>query len=275
MKKILICVDNNPLNKSVCGYGLEIAKNLNLEVVFLHVIKTPLFTPNFLGLAAGGLVVTQGSDMVYDPEELKPTKEQIDEAEKILKKAKEMADKMGVKSNSDLQCGDVIEILINYSDIFAMVVAVKDESEDIQNNIIALTRESKTPILFVNKEFSKVKSVLVAFDGGEAAIKTLHNIKDSKIFGSNLEYHVLNIGKDAQKSKEVLDTARDILINENAKFIHLHGEVVDELISYRRANNLDLFVMGSFSKGIFATLFFGSTSKNVVENALVPVYVAQ
>lgn len=275
MKKILVCVDNNPLNEAVCSYGLEMAKKLNLEVIFLHVIKTPLFTPNFLGLAAGGLVVTQGSDMVYDPEELKPTKEQIDEAEDMLKKAKKMADEADIKSSSDLQCGDIIEILINYSDIAAIVVSIKDETEDIQNNIIALTRESKTPILFVNKEFSEIKSALVAFDGGDAAIKTLHSIKDSKIFGQDLEYHVLNINKDEKKSKEILDIARDILKNENAKFVSLSGEVADELISYRRANNLDLFVMGSFSKGIFATLFFGSTSKNVVEKALVPVFVAQ
>lgn len=271
MSKIIICVDKNPLNLAVTEYGLSIAKNLNKEVVFLRVIKTPLFTPNFMGLAAGGLVV--GSEMACDLEELKPTKEQIDESEAILNEALKLAEKENIKATTDLQNGDLIEILINYEDAHLIVSAVKDEGEEIENNIVALVREAGTPILFVKSEYKTPKSVMVAFDGSDNAIKALKSIKEDRIFGENLEYHVVNVNDNEEKSSKILDSAREILSGENAKFITLSGLAADEIIKYRRANNLDLYVLGSYTKGIFKTLIFGSTSKDIVQNSLVPVFV--
>lgn len=271
MSKIVICVDKNPLNRAVIDYGLYIAKNLNKEIVFLRVIKTPLFTPNFMGLAAGGLVV--GSELACDLEELKPTKEQIDESEKILGDAMKEAVSHGIKATTDLQNGDLIEILINYENAHLIVSAVKDESEEIENNIIALVRESQTPILFVKTNFKSPKSVMVAFDGSENAIKALRAIKEDKILGENLEYHVANVNDNQEKSAKILDSAREILSGENAKFVTLNGSAADEIIKYRRTNNLDIYVLGSYSKGIFKTILFGSTSKDIVQNSLVPVFV--
>lgn len=272
MSKIVICVDKNPLNSAVIEYGLNIAKNLNKEVVFLRVIKTPLFTPNFMGLAAGGLVV--GSEMACDLEELKPTKEQIDESEKILEEAMKASQNFGIKATTDLQNGDLIEILINYENAYLIVSSLKDEGQEIENNIIALVRESETPILFVKTNFTAPKSVMVAFDGSENSIKALKAIKEDKIFGDNLEYHVANVNDNEEKSSKILASAKEILQNENAKFITLNGTTAaDEIIKYRRANNLDIYVLGSYTKGIFKTLLFGSTSKDIVQNSLVPVFV--
>lgn len=270
---ILICIDEDPLSKAVCEYGLFIAKNLNLDVTFLYVVKTAMLSPNFLGLATGGLVVTHEDSALL--EDIKPSKEDIEKAENALNEVQKMALEKGINATTHLQSGDLIEILINYENANIIVVGIEHENEEIRNNIIALTRECEAKILFVNKEFSDVNSVLMAFDGEEASIKTLKFIKDSFIFGRNLEYHIVNISKDSQKSQNILEIAREILGDKNAKFISLTGNIAEELIKYRRANNLDMFIMGSFSKGIFATIFFGSTSQNVVEHALVPVFVSK
>ncbi|NLY03776.1 MAG: universal stress protein [Campylobacter sp.] len=271
MSKIIICVDKNPLNRSVIDHGLSIAKNLSKDVVFLRVIKTPLFTPNFMGLAAGGLVV--GSEMACDLEELKPTKDQIDESEKILSAALKQAENSGVKTTTDLESGDLIDILINYEDAFLIVSAVKDESEEIENNIIALVRETKIPILFVKSEFKAPKSVMVAYDGSENANKALNTLKNSKIFGENLEYHIANVNDNTEKASKILADAKEILNGENATFVILSGNAADEIIKYRREHELDIYVLGSYSKGIFRTLLFGSTSKDIVQNSLVSVFV--
>ena len=271
MKNIVICIDETPLNSAVCEYGFLMAKNLNLDITFLHVIKTGVLSPNFLGLATGGLVVVQEDSILLDV--VKPTKEDIEKAEKLLEDAKNIALKNGINANTCLQSGDLVETLMNYEKADVIVIGIGDES--IKENIIALSRECEAKILFVNKEFSSIDSALVAFDGEEASIKTLNFLKNSSIFGKNLEYHVINVNKDPVKSQTVLSKAKEILKDKNAKFISLSGAVSDELISYRRANNLSIYVMGSFSKGIFATLFFGSTSQDVVENALVPVFLAK
>ncbi|NLK65858.1 MAG: universal stress protein [Campylobacteraceae bacterium] len=272
MKKVVICIDETPLNRAVCDYGFLIAKNLNLDVTFLYVVKTAVLSPNFLGLATGGLVVTH-EDVLLD--DVKPSKDEIEKGEELLQKAKELADEQGINATTQLQSGDLIEILINYENAHTIVVGVDEENNVIKDNIIALSRECESKLFFINKEFSEVKSLLVAFDGEQNSVRTLNFLKDSKVFGKELEYHVINVNKDIEKSQTILEQAKEIMKNENAKFVTLSGNVSEEIIAYRRANELSLYVMGSFSKSIFSTLFFGSTSQTVVEQAWVPVYIAK
>ncbi|CZE46196.1 universal stress protein [Campylobacter geochelonis] len=273
MKKVVVYLSNNSLNNAVCQYGLDIAKNLNSEVVFLYVINIPIIVPNFLGLAAGGLVVGENSDMIYELDEKKATDEELKEGEQVLQAAKKIADEQGVSSTTDLQKGDFIDILLNYKDVDTFVMAICEESKEVEENITTLTRELEHPILFVNKEFSKVGSVLLAFDGKEDSIKALEFIKDSGIFGLDLKYHIATVNDNEEKASQILQTAREILDGKSAEFITLSGDVTESIIKYRRANNIDSLATGAFSKGMFASFIFGSTSKNIVKNALVPVLV--
>ena len=63
MEKVFICVDDNALFQPVCDYGIYVAKTIEAEPVFIHVIESPELGENFYGLAAGGIVLGE-KDMV-------------------------------------------------------------------------------------------------------------------------------------------------------------------------------------------------------------------
>ena len=130
-------------------------------------------------------------------------------------------------------------------------------------NASVLIKELHVPSLLVNKEFSPINSVLIAFDGTDAAKRTLEFVKSSKLLAS-AHKHVLHVNADAAAGEEMLDLAREILGTQNASFICANAEVpADEIIKYRRANELDLIATGAFTKGFFKKLFLGSVSEAV------------
>ena len=106
----------------------------------------------------------------------------------------------------------------------------------------------------------------------ESAYELLDNnyLKKSKAKPSN----VINVNNNAEESQKTLEVAREILKGENAEFVSVSGDVPgDEIIKYRRANNLDLIATGAFSKGFFKKLILGSVSQDILQNALVPILV--
>ncbi|MDA3043311.1 MULTISPECIES: universal stress protein [unclassified Campylobacter] len=276
-KKVFICVDENALLKPVCDYGIYTAKRLDAEAVFIHVIETPELGQNFYGLAAGGIVLGE-NDMVMSQYGAFDGKDnEVDEG-KIkawLDKCVDEAKAQGVSASAILRDGDFIEIIEEYKDearIF--VLGIKGtNSEDVGFNATMLIKEMKVPALLVNKDFSPINSVLVAFDGTEAAQKTLNFTKEAKLLKDAKKY-VINVNNDAEESQKTLEIAREILKGENAEFVSVSGDVPgDEIIKYRRANNLDLIATGAFTKSFFKKLFVGSVSEDILHNALVPILV--
>ena len=108
-----------------------------------------------------------------------------------------------------------------------------------------------------------------------------YGIYVAKSLGAELVFiHVVEIPELGENfyglaaGEEMLDLAREILGTQNASFICANAEVpADEIIKYRRANELDLIATGAFTKGFFKKLFLGSVSEDILHNALVPVLV--
>ena len=277
MKKVFICVVENALFQPVCDYGIYVAKQLEVEPVFIHVIESPELGQNFYGLAAGSVVLGE-KDMVlaqYGTFDENSNQEEVEKSEALLKKCVEMAEKQGVKASTILRDGDFIEIIGEYKDEAGIfVLGLKGtNNEDVGFNATMLIKEMKVPALLVNKDFSPINSVLVAFDGTEAAQKTISFVKEAKLL-KNAKKYVINVGNNAEESQKTLDIAREILKGENAEFVSVPGDVPgDEIIKYRRANNLDLIATGAFSKGFFKKLILGSVSQDILQNALVPILV--
>lgn len=271
MKKVIICVDENPINRGVCEYGLSLAKAKNCEAVLLYVIKNQNLPAGFFTLAAGGIAM-------YDEQILeiseKPNEDELNKANQTLSELEKLAN--GVKIQTKVEFGNLIDILNSYApnaEIFVMSIKDDEGETAVNKSANVLLGELKKPILFVNRNFGEISSVLVAFDGGEASQKVLTSLKNSGFFTQNLKYFVVNVNDNLDKSNEILAIAKEILRGENAEFFTLQGNISEEIIRFRRANNIDLIATGALSKNAFLSLFMGSVSKEIMKNALVPILV--
>lgn len=277
MKKVVICVEDSPISEAVCEYGIYMAKLLKKEAIFVHVVENLEIGENFYGLAAGGIVLGENDMLLCQCTELEAQKQE--EATKkgkiLLQRCCKIAEENGIKAIQILKNGDFIDVMSEYKDDARLFVAgIKGQSEDdIGFNITALIKEFKIPVLLVNKKFDPVNSLLIAFDDTPVSVKTLEFINSTPIFDKFAKRYIVNVNSDKEKSEEILTNARKILTNVNAEFISLQGEAADEIIKFRRTNNIDIVVTGAFSKGFFSKLLYGSVSESIMQNSLVPIFV--
>jgi len=270
MKKVIICVDDSPLNRAVCEYGFSVARAKGCPAVLLYVIKNQNLPASFFTLAAGGIAM-------YDDNMLEissnPTDEEKAQAQSTLNSLEGIFD--GVEIEKRIEFGNFLDILVKFNDEAALfVMNIKDEEGgELNKTPSTILSEVSAPVFFVNKNYSEVKSVLVAFDGLEGSRNVLESIKNSGFFANSLKFHIANVSDDEEKSNEILQIAREIINSENAEFITLSGEPSEAIIKYRRANNIDILATGALSRNVFASLFLGSVSKNIMKNALVPILV--
>ena len=275
--KVVVCIKNNQICDNVRDYGIYVAKILKSQISFVAIMENQELGDSFYGLAAGGIVLGE-KDMIlsnYQNLEQENNEETLKKMQEYLDKCVKKASLEGLKAEQTLKKGDFIDIISTYkneADMF-ITAARYDESDDIDFNANMLIKELKVPVLLVNKEFSPIKSVLLAFDGTLSSVKIAGFIHNSPLF-SNAKKYIINISENAEKSKEALKIAKDIIGEENAKYVCINGtDAGEEIIKFRRANKLDLIATGSFSKNFLKKLIVGSVSQEVITNALVPILV--
>lgn len=275
--KVVVCIKNNQICDNVRDYGIYVAKILKSQISSVAIMENQELGDSFYGLAAGGIVLGE-KDMIlsnYQNLEQENNEETLKKMQEYLDKCVKKASLEGLKAEQTLKKGDFIDIISTYkneADMF-ITAARYDESDDIDFNANMLIKELKVPVLLVNKEFSPIKSVLLAFDGTLSSVKIAGFIHNSPLF-SNAKKYIINISEDEEKSKEALKIAKDIIGEENAKYVYINGtDAGEEIIKFRRANKLDLIATGSFSKNFLKKLIVGSVSQEVITNALVPILV--
>ena len=275
--KVVVCIKNNQICDNVRDYGIYVAKILKSQISFVAIMENQELGDSFYGLAAGGIVLGE-KDMIlsnYQNLEQENNEETLKKIQEYLDKCVKKASLEGLKAEQTLKKGDFIDIISTYkneADMF-ITAARYDESDDMDFNANMLIKELKVPVLLVNKEFSPIKSVLLAFDGTLSSVKIAGFIHNSPLF-SNAKKYIINISEDEEKSKEALKIAKDIIGEENAKYVYINGtDAGEEIIKFRRANKLDLIATGSFSKNFLKKLIVGSVSQEVITNALVPILV--
>lgn len=275
--KVMVCVNGAKICGFVRDYGIYVAKILNLEVCFFSIIENQEIGNSFYGLAAGGIVLGEKDIILsnYANLEEQNSEDGVKKIENFLNECVKTAQNEGVKASKILRNGDFIDTINEFKDESAIFVTAAryDESDDIDFNANMLIKELKIPVLLVNKEFSPIKSVLLAFDGTLASVKIAEFIKNSPFF-ENVKKFIINIGTDAEKSNEALNVAKWLIGEKNAEYIHINSnEIGEEIIKFRRANELDLIATGAFSKNFFKKMLVGSVSQNIIQNALVPILV--
>lgn len=275
--KVVVCIKNNQICDNVMNYGIYVAKILKSQISFVAIMENQELGDSFYGLAAGGIVLGE-KDMIlsnYQNLEQENNEETLKKMQEYLDKCVKKASLEGLKAEQTLKKGDFIDIISTYkneADMF-ITAARYDESDDIDFNANMLIKELKVPVLLINKEFSPIKSVLLAFDGTLSSVKIAGFIHNSPLF-SNAKKYIINISENEEKSKEALKIAKDIIGEENAKYVYINGtDAGEEIIKFRRANKLDLIATGSFSKNFLKKLIVGSVSQEVITNALVPILV--
>jgi nucleotide-binding universal stress UspA family protein len=275
MNKVLVCLDGSNLSKAVCDYGVEIAKKLNLPLVLLNVIEHSNISKK---VNLSGNIGLGSKDDLLDElanEEMNESKQLILKGKAVLKEMAEYVKSQGIENYNTLQKhGTLYETLDELSsDLRIAIIGLKGESSsNIGSHIEELLRTLNIPVLLVNKEFTPIDSILMAYDGSEYANTAIKIAKQNPIF-PNVKRHIVNVNKDTNISNKLLGEAKQMFANANinVETVSLSGDSVEALLTFQKENNINIIAMGAYSHNRFRSVIFGSFTTKMLLNSKVPL----
>lgn len=280
-QNILACVDGSMVGTSVCDYGAWASLTLKAPLKFLHVIEKT-HTPGTDDLS--GAIGLGGRDLLLkELSELDARRHivAIEHGKAILADAQQRAEKMGVSEVEKSQRHDKLlgGLLAEQgqTQLFVMGRLGNDNDDKVDaigSHIESVVRTVYTPILMVTGKFAKPSNFMLAYDGSPSADKAIAAIAPSPLL-KGLQGHVVMVGDGHADNQARLAAIKDTLAAAGlAVETHLkQGNVVEQLVSFQQAHDIQLTVMGAYGHARITEFFVGSNTSKMLASSTGPVLI--
>ena len=261
---VLACIDGSAISSAVCDYSAWIAQRVDAPLKLLHNIEHRE-TPATSDLS-GNIGLGSQEQLLEDLIKLEQqhSKLLMQKGKLILEAAKERVQQAGISDPiTSKRHGSVAESLIDLEDnIRVLVLGVRGEAhekqqEKIGSHLEMMIRAIHRPILVVNDEFKTPRTIMLAYDGSEAAEKAVDMVAISPLY-KGLTCHLVCVSNNAeeliQQASEKLKNASGLNLITSA----LRGKAEQELCKYQAQHNIDLTIMGAISHTRLHEMFLGS-----------------
>ncbi|MDX2465120.1 MAG: universal stress protein [Porticoccus sp.] len=281
MNKVITCIDGSAYSDDVCNAGIWAAKKLNRSILFLHAIekKNTAETDDLSGAIGLGARSSLLKELVSLDEQRSKIALQV--GQDMLKHAHELASQKGCELIEKTQRhSDIVEAICDLeSDARLVVVGRSGEShgEDFKalgSHIEQIIRQVHTPVLIANKSFTEPKSFMLAYDGRETADKAVKRIIDGGLL-HNLTCHLVTVKNSKTDLLDKFKHTESMLVESGfeVKSSLLEGNIFSSLMDYKSKNNVEMLVMGAFSRSKIAQAFLGSNTLKMLENTHLPLVI--
>ena len=131
-----------------------------------------------------------------------------------------------------------------------------------------------TPVVALPKEPRDVGKVLVAYDGSLQSARAIQMYLMLGVW-DECETTLITVNDDADAGAELLDDMRGYFASYgvDADTVVSSGGPTDAILAHLRESRADLLVMGAYGRNRLTTFFVGSTTRAVVHDAGVPVFL--
>ena len=283
MKNILLCTDGSNFSQIGYGYAAWIAKRMNASIEVLYVTdlrkQKATQTENFSGSIGVGAYQKLLEQLVEL--ESQTAKVNHQRAKIILEEARIFLIENGVNQvNSIHRTGFLVDCFQEFEAKSDLIVLGKRgetagfATEHLGANLERIIRTSNKPCLVTPRDYSPIKRVLFAYDGGKSCDKALKFLVGSPTF-KDLELHIITIAKnhDTDSAEKYLKAAELKAIQGNFKPIcqMFDGETEKIMGEYVDRHNIDFLVMGAYGHNRIRHLVIGSTTAQMLRRCHIPI----
>ncbi len=280
-KQVLACIDGSSLTESVCDYASWISKKVGVPLKLLHTINhhhetsvTSDFSGN-IGVGSQEHLLEEITQLEQQQSKLK-----MQQGKLMLQTAKSRVQENGIADPICTQRhGDLIEAVIDLEDeIRVLVLGLRGQVHENGNHQIgtkleAVIRSLHRPILIVNDTFKQPKTLMIAYDGSEAADKAVDMVAANALY-KGLVCHLVCVNKNQDTAEKLLQLAtKRLQATENVEVItnKLKGKADLELCAFQEQHDIDLTVMGAFSHTRLHDKLLGSFTHKMLINTNKPL----
>lgn len=280
MTRLLALIDGSVYSRSVCDHAAWAAEQTGASVELLHVLgrrntsSAPTDLSGSINVDAKEHLLSELATL--DQEQARLTQKR---ARLVLEEAKQRLEQAGVADvTARLRHGDLIENLQEAeSDADLVIIGKRGEGADfaklhLGSNLERVVRACRKPVLVTSRAFRPINSLLIAFDGGESAMKAVRHIAHGVLFPGTV-CHLLTVGNRTDEAERNLETAAAILRKAGYEVeTGIRPGQADSVIAAKvEIDRIDLLVMGAYGHSRIRSLIIGSTTSEMIRSCLVPV----
>jgi len=261
---VLACIDGSAISHAVCDYAVWIAQRVNVPLKLLHNIEHEQ-TPTTADLS-GNIGLGSQEQLLDELIQLEQQRSKllVQKGKAILEAAAQRVQQAGIVAPIKAKRhGAISETLIELEDnTRVLVLGVRGEQHEQQKEKVGthlemIIRALHRPILVVNAEFTEPKTIMLAYDGSDAAEKAVDMVATSPLY-NGLACHLVCVNNKAEQLLEKAYRKLKGTNNLNLTRVALTGKAESALCDYQSQHNIDLTIMGAFSHTRLRELLLGS-----------------
>ena len=278
-KKILACVDQSPYADYVADYSAWAAKKFALPLELLHIIDRHQETATSddhsgaIGFDAQENLLNRLTE--EEGERSRAIREQGRIFLNELKKRCEQLDGLSVDVRQ--RYGQLLDTLDEQQgDVALYVLGRRGQSadqtqRDLGRHVESISRKIRRPILTVANAFSEPKSLLVAYDGKRMTRNCITILAANPAL-TDLPVHVVMSGKQNSEADKHLEWASNTLAKSGFEIetAYLPGDPEQQITQAVADREIDMLVMGAYSRSPLKSLFLGSKTNDLLRASRVP-----
>lgn len=270
MKKILIPTDFSTCGKAAEKYALQLAQQIEVEVLFLHIIITPVMW----------------AKLTPEQENMFPEKKaEINSAKANLKELVEKAGAVGVPTNKLLVYSNGAERINKYveSENVDLVVMGSHgtygfKEHMLGSNTYSMIRRSNVPVIVIKEETnqSPIKTLIIASDFREETGESFAEIeKLAEALKAKIHIVYVNTVDHFMETKEIMKNGVQF-INKFSQYNH-EFSIIDAfredrgIIHFAEILVADAVAIITFGKSDLMQYFSPSVTENLISLIDIPV----
>ncbi len=271
MKKILFPTDFSETSNNAFIYALQLAKNLNAEVITLHVYELPMV--DYINVPAYLADIYETVEMST----FQNYKGQIP----ILREIAAKHQLEDIKISNVLMDGDLVSTilqLIKEENIDYVVMGTKGASglkeKFLGSSTGSVMTDSKAIVLGIPEEsnYKKIERIVFSTRFREKDQNALRKVvKFAEAFGAHIDCLYIKTSKSDVKDV-VIANWRLLFAESNTTFHIIENEDVEQsILNFTEQNNTDVLAMLHYKKGFFEGLFTQSLTKKLAFHIKIPL----
>lgn len=278
MSHLAALIDASTYSKSVLDHTAWIATKSENSVEVLHVLGRRESSDRPTNLSGN---ITLGARTALLEELAKLDGERAKLAQShgrlLLEEAKAALEAQGVDNiTTRLRLGDILDTITD-TEADLLILGKRGEAADfaklhLGSNLERIVRSAKTPVFVCSRAFQPIKTCLIAFDGGPAALKAVDHISRSPTF-ADLSLHLISASSNQASAQAGLEKAKATLsaAGHNATIEVVPGEPATVITDAVEKGGHDLLVMGAYGHSRIRNLFIGSTTSEMMRSCKIPI----
>ena len=282
---LMALVDASAYSESLCHYAAWMAGHNAWKVKLYHIMgRRSAYHP---GDYSGAIRLGARSRLLAELSQMDEARAKLaqEQGRAVLDDAAALISAEGVEVETRLRQGGLVDTVADKEQAAEMIMigkrgeAASHAMAHLGSNLERILRSAHRPVFIANRSFAPISKLLIAFDGGASATKSVDYVATLPTF-SKLGATLVFAGTPSAEQTKALEVAKNRLIEagmaadiliEPAEPEQLLARLCDSDSTSGAAH--DLLVMGAYGHSRVRQLMIGSTTTQMIQSCKAPVLV--